>query len=92
MKKRWQELKVTVLMCIGLGWWGFWYPELEQAADTYVVVLEDETVQSASQMVECGLSESLYLDLLHADNSQVKVSSKLWKLLQEYVEEEKVKQ
>ena len=69
MKKRWQELRVAVLLLIGLGWWGFWYPELEQAADAYVIILEDGTVQRASQVVECGLSESPYFDLHYADSN-----------------------
>ena len=89
MKKKWQELRAAVLLCIGLGWWGFWYPELEQVADTYAIILEDGTVQRSSEMVECGLGESLW-DLRHVDSSRIKVSSRLWKLLQEYLEEDRL--
>lgn len=92
MKKKLQEWKAVALLSIGLGWWGFWYPELEQAAETYVVVLEDGTIQNVSEVIECELNGQYFPDLSQADRSRVKVSSKLWKLLQEYFEEDIVKQ
>lgn len=88
MKKRWQELRAIAVISIGLGWWGFWCPELEQAADVYAIVLEDGTVQNSSEVIEWGLDGQSIWELEDVDRSRIKISSRLWKLLQEYWEEE----
>lgn len=88
MKKR-QEIKAIILMSLAIGWWGLWYPELERIADTYAIILEDGTVQKASEMIECELNGGSRWDLRKMDSSQIKMSSKLWKILQEYFEEDR---
>ena len=88
MKKRWQEWRAVVVLCIGLGWWGFWYPELEQVADVYAIVWEDGTVQNSSEVIKCELNEQSIWGLQDVDRSRIKISSRLWKLLQEYFEED----
>lgn len=88
MKNKWQEFRVTLLFCLLIGWWGFWYPELEIVADTYAIVLEDGTVQKSSEVIKCEFNGNTYLKLSDVDDSQIKVRSKLWKLLQEYFEED----
>jgi len=92
MKKRWQEWRTVVVLCIGLGWWGFWCPELERAADVYAIVWEDGTVQNSSEVIECELNGQSIWELQDVERSQIKISSRLWKLLQEYWEEEKAEQ
>lgn len=92
MKNRWQELRAVAVLCIGLGWWGFWYPELEQAADVYAIVWEDGTVQNASEVIECELKGQSFWELQDVERDRIIMSSRLWKLLQEYFEEEKAEQ
>lgn len=89
MKKKRQEKRAIFILCLAIGWWGFWYPELERIADTYAIVLEDGTIQKSSEMLEWELGGYSHWDLSKVDSSQVKVSSKLWKFLQEYWEEDR---
>ncbi len=84
MKKRGKELRGLLLLCMAIGWWGFWYPELERVADTYAIVWEDGTVQMASELVEYELDEESLLDHASSNKCEVRISSKLWKMLKEF--------
>lgn len=84
MKKRWKELRGLLLLCMAIGWWGFWYPELERVADTYAIVYEDGTVQMSSQLVEYELDEESFWNIASSDKYEVRISSKLWMLLKEF--------
>lgn len=84
MNHRGQEIRVALILSMAIGWWGLWYPELATAADAYVVVQEDGTVQTASEVIECGLDECTYWEMLQADGDQVRFRSKLWQMLEEY--------
>ncbi len=85
MNSKWQGVKIAVLLSVAIGWWGLWYPELATEADTYAIVWEDGTVQSASEVIECELNGYSYMDLMEADNSQLQFRSKLWMKLEEYL-------
>lgn len=84
MKKSWKELRGILLLCMAIGWWGFWYPELERVADTYAIVREDGTVQMASELVEYELDEESFWDPASSKKCEVRISSKLWKMLKEF--------
>ncbi|MBQ7775142.1 MAG: hypothetical protein IJ379_04390 [Lachnospiraceae bacterium] len=86
MKQRWQGVRLALLCSVAIGWWGLWYPELATAADTYVIVYEDGTVQTAAEVIECGLDEQACWELLQMDGEQIHFRSKLWQSLEEYIE------
>lgn len=90
MKKRFQECRVILLLCLALGWWGFWYPELEQAADTYALVLEDGTVQKSSQMIKYEFDDKEVPHWRNMERNQIRVNSKLWKILKEFLVEDRM--
>lgn len=92
MKKKWQELSVVALFCVIIGWWSFLYPELEKTANTYAIVMEDGTVLLSSEMMEGELHGYSIVDFEELDRSQIKVSSRLMKLLQEFWEEDRSEQ
>lgn len=92
MKKKWQELSVVALFCVIIGWWGFLYPELEKNANTYAIVMEDGTILLSSELREGELQGCFQADLEELDGSRIKVSSRLWKLLQEFWEEDRSEQ
>lgn len=85
MNHRWQGVRLAVLFSMAVSWWGLWYSELATAADTYVIVNEDGTVQKASEVIECGFNECSYLDLLQIDTEQIRFRSKLWQTVEEYI-------
>ena len=86
MNHRWQGVRFALLASAAIGWWGLWYPELAKAADAYVIVNEDGTVQKASEVVECEFNEYSYLDLLKIDGEQIRFRSKIWQTVEEYFE------
>ena len=86
MNRKWQGLRMAMVCCAAIGWWGLWYPELSTAADTYAIVLEDGTVLSASEVVECEFGEQYCEELLQADNSQIRFRSRFLQWLEEYFE------
>lgn len=92
MKKKWQELGVIVLCCVTIGWLGFLHPELERNANTYAIVMEDGTILLSSELAEEELKGYFYADLENVDRSRIKVSSRMWKLLQEFWEEDRSEQ
>lgn len=84
MKKRWKEFRGILLLGVAIGWWGFWYPELEKAADTYALVWEDGTVQMSSELVEYELGEEDVFRKVPSEKCEIRISSKLWKMLKEF--------
>ena len=84
MKKRWKDLRAVLLLGMAIGWWGFWYPELEKVADTYALVREDGTVQMSSELVEYELDEEGFWDNASFDKCEIRISSKLWKMWKEF--------
>ncbi len=85
MNSKWQGAKIAVLLSVVIGWWGLWYPELATEAEVYAIVMEDGTVQSVSEVIECELSGYTYMDLMEADNSQIQFRSKMLMKLEEYL-------
>lgn len=92
MNQKWQGVRIAVLFSIVISWWGLWYPELATAADTYVIVQEDGTVQKASEVIECGIGEYSYMDLLQIDGEQIRFRSKLWQAVEEYMKKVRSKE
>ncbi len=84
MNQRGQGIRVALLLSVAISWWGLWYPELATAADAYVIVQEDGSVQTASEVIECGFGEYTYWEMLQAEGDQVRFRSKLWQILEEY--------
>lgn len=86
MNHKWQGVRLAMVMCMAIGWWGLWYPELITAADAYAIVQEDGTVLLASEVIECELGEAYCEELLQADHSQIRFRSRFLQWLEEYFE------
>lgn len=78
MKKKWIGLRILMVMCAALGWWGFLYPELVLTPETVSISRENEdgTLSPLSDQwtAEGGL---LYLDLLGAGKDKITFRSRL---------------
>ncbi len=83
----WKKLRAVLSLCVALGWWGIWFPELAVWAEAVCVVEEDSestAVQSGEKVVECETAREIYDGLLHADRKQIQVKSRLLQLVWKY--------
>jgi len=85
MKKNILALRIFMCGCAALGWWGFFYPELTMTPDTYRIVMEDGTVQSAAEMVKWDFDSDIYHKILSADSSQIRFRSKLVEKVADFI-------
>jgi len=85
MKKNIFALRIFMCGCAALGWWGFFYPELTMTPDTYRIVMEDGTVQSAAEMVKWDFDSDIYHKILSADSSQIRFRSKLVEKVADFI-------
>lgn len=79
-------LYLGFVLCTAMGWWGVLYPQLTLTGDTYAIVMEDGTVQKASDVVEWDLDDSVYMDILNTDLGRIRFRSRLLKEFSGYVE------
>lgn len=84
MNQKWLGVRVFISMCLAIGWWDMWYPELSEAAGIYNIVCEDGTVQKPREVVECELNEYTYLDLLSMDSNRIRFRSRFLEWIEEY--------
>ena len=57
MKNKWIGIRVFISICLAIGWWDFWYPELTEAAGVYEVVYEESAIQTSEEMIKYELDE-----------------------------------
>lgn len=86
MNQKWLGVRTFISMCLAIGWWDIWYPELTEAAGVYHVVYEDGTVQNSQEVVECELSEYTYLELLSMDSDRIRIRFRFLEWIEEYFE------
>jgi hypothetical protein len=77
MKKKYAAFQIVLGICAAIGWWGVLYPELTMTPDTYRIVNEDGTVQTAEDGVKYPFGETLYYELLNVGGKQIHFKSKL---------------
>lgn len=77
MKKKWLGIRITAGLCAALGWWGLFYPELTLTPDTVKVCGENEDGEDASLSRKWSFEDSLYFDLLTADQDKITFRSRL---------------
>lgn len=77
MKNIIDRIRIIIVLCVTIGWWGLLYPELSMTPDTVQIVSENENAKDGSQQ-DVSLSDgSLYLDLLKAGRSKIRFRSRL---------------
>lgn len=85
MKNKWLGIRVFISVCLAVGWWDFWYPELADAAGVYNVVYEESAIQTPEEMIEYGLDEYTYYDLMKTDRDDIRFRFRLWEIIEEYM-------
>ena len=83
MKNKWIGIRVFVSICLAIGWWDFWYPELTEAAGVYEVVYEETTVQIPAEMIECELNGEKDSDVLNDGCDEIRFRFRLWEWIEE---------
>lgn len=76
----WKKMRGVLSLCIALGWWGIWFPELAVWTEA-VCVVDENTEQSYEQ--SAGARE-IYNGLLHAQRDHVQIKSRLLQIVEKY--------
>lgn len=84
MKQKWSGMRVVLSLCLAMGWWNFWYPQLGEAAGVYTVVCEEGAVQKSGEVVKCEAGEYSLCDLWEMDSDRIQFRSRLLEWLEEY--------
>ncbi len=79
-------IRAMISMCLAIGWWDFWYPEITREADVYRVVYDEGTVQTSEEVVKYELSEYSFYDFLKMDSDQIQFRSRLLEWIEEYLD------
>lgn len=90
--RKWKNFRAVLMICAALGWWGIWFPELAVWADAVCVVTQDSaqgSVQQGEKVVECDTAQEICDGLLHADKEQIQLRSRLFTLLEQYLQKNK---
>lgn len=85
MKQKWMGIRVLISICLAIGWWDFWYPELTEAAGVYEVVYEESAIQTPEEMVEYGFDEKTYYEWMKTERKNIRFRFRAWDLLEEYL-------
>lgn len=86
MSQKLLGIRAMISMCLAIGWWDFWYPEITREADVYRVVYEEGTVQEPEEVVKYEFSEYSFYDFLKMDSDQIQFRSRLLEWIEEYLD------
>lgn len=86
MSQKFLGIRAMLSMCLVIGWWDFWYPEITREADVYRVVYEEGTVQKSEEVVKYEFSEYSFYDFLKMDSDQIQFRSRLLEWIEEYLD------
>lgn len=73
MKK---TVSAVMALCAALGWWGALYPQFTLVEGTYRIVNEQTNAEACVTESE-PMGNELYLSILNADSSQIRLKSRL---------------
>ena len=76
---RWKTMKAVWLVCVALGWWGFWFPELAVWTETICVAEEESDSRMES-------AREVWKGLMHAQRDQIKMKSRLLEIVERYLQ------
>ena len=77
-------MKIQRALCLGLmlctffGWWGVLYPQFALNGDTCRIVSGDGTVQKPEEVVEWEDVDEIYIEMLNADRTKIRLRSRLY--------------
>ena len=78
------RLRAVFSICLAIGWWDFWYPEITREAGIYTVVYEEGTVQETSEVVKYRVDEYTFYDFMQMDSEQIQFRSRFLEWIKEY--------
>lgn len=84
MNRRFLCFRAMLSMCLAIGWWDFWYPEIAREAGVYEVVYEDGTIQNPGEVVKYKADEYTFYDFLQLDSDQIQFRSRFLEWIEEY--------
>ncbi len=79
--RSWRNIKAVIMICIALGWWSVWFPEMAVWADAVRAVEQEDMGLTWEQAEAIGRGFS------RADRDQIVIKSRLLMLLKEQWQE-----
>lgn len=79
--RSWRNIKAVIMICIALGWWSVWFPEMAVWADAVRDVEQEDMDLTWEQAGAIGRGFS------QADRDQIVIKSRLLMLLKEQWQE-----
>ena len=86
MNRRFLGIRAMLSICLAIGWWDFWYPEITREAGVYAVVYEEGAVQENGEVVEYKADEYTFYDFLQMDSDQIQFRSRMLEWIEEYLD------
>ena len=86
---KWKTYRTVLMMCVALGWWGIWFPELAVWTEAVCAVEVEEkssSVQSEDNVVQLETAREVYEGLLHAERDQICIKSRLFEIIERYLQ------
>lgn len=84
MNQKFLAMRAMLSMCLAIGWWDLWYPEITREAEVYTLVCEDGAVQSTAEVVKYRADEYTFYDFLQMDSDQIQFRSRFLEWIEEY--------
>lgn len=85
MNQKLLGIRAILSMCLAIGWWDFWYPEIGREAEVYEVVYDEGTVQNTDEVVKYKAEEYTFYDILQMDSDRVQFRSRFLEWIEEYL-------
>ena len=79
--RSWRNIKAVIMICIALGWWSVWFPEMAVWADAVRAADQEDMGLTWEQAEVIGRGFS------QADRDQIVIKSRLLMLLKEQWQE-----
>ena len=86
MNQKFLGIRAMISMCLAIGWWDFWYPEITREAEVYRMVCEDGAVQKSGEVVKWEVDEYTFYDFMQMDSDQIQFRSRLLEWIEEYLD------
>ncbi len=84
MNRKFLSFRAVLSICLAIGWWDMWYPEIMREADVYTVVYEERAVQNTEGVVKYKVDEYTFYDFLQMDSDQIQFRSRFLEWIEEF--------
>jgi len=78
--------RVIFIMCVALGWWGVWFPELAVWTEAICIAEETDDAQIEKNVAEYESAREIFNGLMHAQRDQIRIRSRFLEIVERYLQ------